>query len=167
MKNNKETNTMTIEKTFLVIKILPSTNPSRKPSQSPSTTPTFLQILNPSGKPSRFPTQQPSVVPTFPPSSIPSKKTSHISSSGQIDHTSVSQSVAMSVHPSPLPSITTTKFNSDVLIEKPIDKPIIHSLKDPTGLRMYKNHVEYLREAVGCKKNMQERLGNITAERDS
>ena len=31
---------------------------------------------------------------------------------------------------------------------------------------MYKNHVEYFREASDCKKNIQEKLGNITAERD-
>ena len=29
---------------------------------------------------------------------------------------------------------------------------------------MYKNHVEYLREASDYKKNLQEKLGNITAE---
>ena len=32
--------------------------------------------------------------------------------------------------------------------------------------RMYKNHVESLREASDYKKNLQEKLGNITAERD-
>ena len=31
---------------------------------------------------------------------------------------------------------------------------------------MYNNHVEYIREPGDCKKNMQENLGNITAERD-
>ena len=32
---------------------------------------------------------------------------------------------------------------------------------------MYKNHVEYIREAGDCNKNLQEKLGNITAERNS
>ena len=32
---------------------------------------------------------------------------------------------------------------------------------------MYNNHVEYLRETIDCKKNLQEKLGNITAERNS
>ena len=34
-------------------------------------------------------------------------------------------------------------------------------------VRIYKNHVELLREASGCKKNLQENLDNITAERYS
>ena len=28
--------------------------------------------------------------------------------------------------------------------------------------RIYKNHVKYIREAGDCKKNLQEKLGNIT-----
>ena len=32
---------------------------------------------------------------------------------------------------------------------------------------MYKNHVESLSEASNFKKNLQEKLGNITAEIDS
>ena len=31
---------------------------------------------------------------------------------------------------------------------------------------MYKNHVESLIETGDCKKNLQEKLGNITAKRD-
>ena len=31
---------------------------------------------------------------------------------------------------------------------------------------MYNNHVEYLRETGNCKKNLQEKLSNITAECD-
>ena len=31
---------------------------------------------------------------------------------------------------------------------------------------MYKNNVEHIREAGDCKNNVQENLGNITAERD-
>ena len=32
---------------------------------------------------------------------------------------------------------------------------------------MYKNHVDALREAGDCKKNLQENIGNIKAERNS
>ena len=32
---------------------------------------------------------------------------------------------------------------------------------------MYRNHVEYLREAGDCKRNLQEKLSNIIAERYS
>ena len=32
---------------------------------------------------------------------------------------------------------------------------------------MYKNHVEYLRETGDCKKTLQEKLFNITAEKKS
>ena len=32
---------------------------------------------------------------------------------------------------------------------------------------MYNNHVEYIREAGDFRKNLQENLGNITAERYS
>ena len=32
---------------------------------------------------------------------------------------------------------------------------------------MYKNHTEYLQESSDCRENMKEKLGNITAERDS
>ena len=60
------------------------------------------------------------------------------------DQLSGSQSVAISVHPSPLPSITTTKLPSDIRIEKSIDKPRIHILQALTSVRMYKNRVEYL-----------------------
>ena len=66
IKNNKEINTVTIEQTFLVIKMLSSTNPIIKPSYIPSTMTTVLQILNPSGTPSHFTTQQSGVVPTLP-----------------------------------------------------------------------------------------------------
>ena len=31
---------------------------------------------------------------------------------------------------------------------------------------MYKNNVEYLREASDCKKKMQQKMGNIIAERN-
>ena len=32
---------------------------------------------------------------------------------------------------------------------------------------MYKNHVESLRESGDCKNNLQEKIGNITAQRNS
>ena len=51
---------------------------------------------------------------------MPSNKTFHITNSGPIDHSSGSPSVAMSVHPSPLSSITQTTFPSDAPSEKPM-----------------------------------------------
>ena len=53
-------------------------------------------------------------------------------------------------------------------LEKLIQKCNLNILSlQKQSVRINKNHVEYIREAGDCNKNLQEKLGNITAERNS